>query len=145
MTKARLGSVEILKQLVDLLRVLGRRRRQQLSVLLTFMLASSIADVVTVATAVPLLSILSGQSGGRVHDLIARFSWELGLVGMRQRLLAVSLAFMVLVLIATALKITCQFLSAELSSRMGSELSRMRRADEQRLEQRAFEALEAFA
>ena len=123
MTKARLGSVEILKQLVDLLRLLGRRRRQQLSVLLTFMLASSIADVVTVATAVPLLSILSGQSGGRVHDLIARFSWELGLVGMRQRLLAVSLAFMVLVLIATALKITCQFLSAELSSRMGSELS----------------------
>ena len=123
MTKARLSSVEILKQLIALLRVLGNRRRQQLSILLTFMLASSIAVVVTVATAVPLLSILSGQSGGTVHDLIARFSWEMGLIGMRQRLLAVSLAFVAFVLIATALKITCQFLSAELSSRMGSELS----------------------
>ena len=123
MTNARLGSVEILKQLLALLQALGRRRQRQLSMLLTLMLASSIADVVTVTTAVPLLSILSGQSGGTWHDLIARISWEMGLIGMRQRLLAVSLAFIVIVLIATALKISCQFLSAELSSRMGSELS----------------------
>jgi len=123
MTKARLGSVEILQQLLALLRALGRRRRQQLSMLLALMLASSIADVVTVTTAVPLLSILSGQSGGTWHDLIARISWELGLVGMRQRLLAVSLVFIGFALIAATLKISCQFLSAELSFRMGSELS----------------------
>ena len=91
--------------------------------LLGLMLASSLADVITVATAVPLLSILSGQSGGNWHALIARLGWELGLVEMRQRLLAVSIIFIVFVLVATVLKVTCQYCSAELACRMGTELS----------------------
>jgi len=123
MTKARLSSLELLKQLFALLQALGHRSRRQLQMLLALMLASSIADVVTVTTAVPLLAILSGQSGGRLHDLMGRIIWHLGLIGLRQRLLAVSLAFIVVVLIGTALKISCQFWSTELSSRMGSELS----------------------
>lgn len=91
--------------------------------LLSLMLAGSLADVITVATAVPLLSILSGQSGGQWHALIARLGWELGLVSMRQRLFAVSMIFVAFVLIATVLKVTCQYWSAELACRMGTELS----------------------
>jgi len=120
---ARLSTREILKQLLALLQELSARKQHQLITLLSLMLASSLADVITVATAVPLLSILSGQSGGKLHALIARLGWELGLVSMRQRLLAVSMVFILFVLIATALKVTCQYWSAELACRMGTELS----------------------
>jgi len=119
----RLNTREILEQIRALLRELSARKQQQLISLLILMLASSLADVITVATAVPLLAILSGQSGGPWHEQIIRIGWELGLVSMRQRLMVVSTLFILFVLIATALKVACQFWSSELAFRMGSDLS----------------------
>jgi ABC-type multidrug transport system fused ATPase/permease subunit len=114
---------QALSQLLALYAEIGPKRRRQLGSLLLLMVGSSLAEVVTLAAAIPFLALVSGQSGGMGHKFFAQIAWELGLTGVRQRLLAITLAFSAIVLIATALRATCQYVSARLAAAIGTELS----------------------
>lgn len=120
---SEIKSVQALMQLRSLVWEIGSRRRRQLGGLLALMLTSSVAEVITLAAAVPFLAIISGQSGGGGHQLFARLAWGLGFTGMRQRLLLITLGFGAVVLVATGLRLTCQYLSARLAAVIGTELS----------------------
>jgi ABC-type multidrug transport system fused ATPase/permease subunit len=114
---------QTLNQLFALYVEVGPRRRRQLGSLLLLMLSSSLAEVVTLAAAIPFLALMSGESGGVGQKLFARLAWEIGLTGVRQRLLAITIGFGAVVLIATALRASCQFMSARLAAAIGTELS----------------------
>ena len=114
---------QTIAQLRALYREIGSGRRQQLVKLLALMLTSSLAEVITLAAAVPFLAIISGQPGGAGHQLFASLAWGLGFTGMRQRLLLITLSFASMVLVATGLRLACQHLSARLAADIGTELS----------------------
>jgi ATP-binding cassette, subfamily B, bacterial PglK len=111
---------QLLRQLWD---QLGRRRRLQLGVLLLVMLASSVAEVLSLAAVLPFLAVLANPEGLWNQPLVQQWAPRLGIAGAQELLLPITIAFAVAALAAGAIRLLNLWLNGRLAAAIGSDLS----------------------
>lgn len=102
---------------------LGRRRRVQLGVLLLVMLASSVAEVLSLAAVLPFLAVLANPEGLWSQPLMQQWAPRLGIAGAQELLLPITVAFAMAALAAGAIRLLNLWLNGRLAAAIGSDLS----------------------
>jgi ABC-type multidrug transport system fused ATPase/permease subunit len=102
---------------------LGRRRRVQLGVLLLVMLASSVAEVLSLAAVLPFLAVLTNPEGLWSEPLVQEWASRLGVGDAQALLLPITIAFAVAALAAGAIRLLNLWLNGRLAAAIGSDLS----------------------
>jgi ATP-binding cassette subfamily B protein len=114
------GLRQLLRQLWG---YLSRRRRGQLGVLLLVMLASSVAEVLSLAAVLPFLAVLANPEGLWNQPLVQQWAPRLGIAGAEALLLPITIAFAVAALVAGAIRLLNLWLNGRLAAAIGSDLS----------------------
>jgi len=102
---------------------LARRRRIQLGVLLLVMLASSAAEVLSLAAVLPFLAVLANPEGLWSQPLLQHWAPRLGIASADALLLPITIAFVVAALAAGAIRLLNLWLNGRLAAAIGSDLS----------------------
>ena len=102
---------------------LARRRRLQLGVLLLVMLASSVAEVLSLAAVLPFLAVLANPEGLWGQPLVQQWAPRLGFANAQELLLPITIAFAVAALAAGAIRLLNLWLNGRLAAAIGSDLS----------------------
>jgi ATP-binding cassette subfamily B protein len=102
---------------------LSRRRRLQLGVLLLVMLASSAAEVLSLAAVLPFLAVLANPEGLWTQPLVQQWAPQLGISSAEALLLPITIAFAVASLTAGAIRLLNLWLNGRLAAAIGSDLS----------------------
>ncbi|NQW38980.1 MAG: hypothetical protein HQ469_07280 [Cyanobacteria bacterium] len=102
---------------------LARRRRLQLGVLLLVMLASSVAEVLSLAAVLPFLAVLANPEGLWNQPLVQQWAPRLGIASAEALLLPITVAFAVAALAAGAIRLLNLWLNGRLAAAIGSDLS----------------------
>lgn len=102
---------------------LDRRRRLQLALLLLVMLASSVAEVLSLAAVLPFLAGLANPTGLWTQPLVQRWAPPLGIASAEALLLPITIAFAVAALAAGAIRLLNLWLNGRLAAAIGSDLS----------------------
>jgi ATP-binding cassette, subfamily B, bacterial PglK len=102
---------------------LGRRRRLQLGVLLLVMLASSVAEVLSLAAVLPFLAVLANPTGLWSQPLVQQWAPLLGIASAEALLLPITVVFAVAALAAGAIRLLNLWLNGRLAAAIGSDLS----------------------
>jgi ATP-binding cassette subfamily B protein len=99
------------------------RRRVQLALLVALMLLSSLAELLTVASLVPFLVVLSDPSGLWRQPWIRSVAEALGFSGPQQLILPITLLLMAAGVVSAAIRAANLFVNARLSALIGSDLA----------------------
>jgi len=102
---------------------LSRRRRRQLGVLLLVMLASSVAEVVSLAAVLPFLAVLANPTGLWQQPLLQQWGPRMGITNAQELLLPITLAFVAAAIGAGAVRLLTLWLNGRLAAAIGSDLS----------------------
>lgn len=102
---------------------LARRRRVQLGVLVLVMLASSVAEVLSLAAVLPFLAVLANPEGLWNHPLVQQWSPRLGIAGTQDLLPLITITFALAALAAGAIRLFNLWLNGLLAAAIGSDLS----------------------
>jgi ABC-type multidrug transport system fused ATPase/permease subunit len=102
---------------------LSLRRRVQLGVLLLVMLASSTAEVLSLAAVLPFLAVLADPTGLWNQPLVQQWAPRLGIASAEELLLPITTAFAVAALVAGAIRLLNLWLNGRLAAAIGSDLS----------------------
>jgi len=102
---------------------LSRRRRIQLGLLLVVMLASGVAELVSLGAVLPFLAVLSDPERLWQQPLVQLLAAQFGLTKASDLLLPTTLAFAVAALLAAFIRLTNLWLNGRLAAAVGSDLS----------------------
>jgi len=102
---------------------LSRRRRAQLGVALVFMLASSVAEVVSLAAVLPFLAVLTNPSKLWSQPLVQQWAPLLGINTPQELLLPITFTFAAAAIGAGAIRLLTLWLNGRLAAAIGSDLS----------------------
>jgi ABC-type multidrug transport system fused ATPase/permease subunit len=102
---------------------LTRRRRIQLGMLLLVMLASGVAELVSMGTVLPFLAVLSAPDQLWKQPLIQMFAARAGFTGPKELLLPATAAFAAGAVIAAMVRLANLWLNVRLAAAIGSDLS----------------------
>jgi len=102
---------------------LSRRRRIQLGLLLVVMLASGVAELVSLGAVLPFLAVLSDPERLWQQSLVQALASRAGLTAARQLLLPATLAFAAAVVLAALIRLANLWLNGRLAAAVGSDLS----------------------
>ena len=102
---------------------LAQRRRIQLGVLLLVMLASSMAEVLSLAAVLPFLAVLANPTGLWNQPLVQQWAPRLGIASAEALLLPITIAFAAAALAAGAIRLLNLWLNDRLAAAIGSDLS----------------------
>jgi ABC-type multidrug transport system fused ATPase/permease subunit len=111
---------QLLRQLWGHLR---RRRRAQLGAAVLLMLASSLAEVVSLAAVLPFLAVLTNPATIWTQQLVQHWAPRLGISSAQALLLPITLAFALAAIGAGAIRLLTLWLSGRLAAAIGSDLS----------------------
>ena len=117
------ADLSLLQLLRELWGHLARRRRLQLGVLLLVMLASSMAEVLSLAAVLPFLAVLANPLGLWSQPLVQQWAPRLGIASAEDLLLPITIAFAVAALAAGAIRLLNLWLNTRLAAAIGSDLS----------------------
>lgn len=98
------------------------RRRVQLALLVLLMLLSSFAELLTVASLVPFLVVLSDPSGLWRQPWVRSMAEALGFSGPQQLILPITLLLMAAGVLSAAIRAANLFVNARLSALIASDL-----------------------
>ena len=102
---------------------LARRRRLQLAELLLVMLASSAAEVLSLAAVLPFLAVLANPEGLWSQPLVQQWVPRLGITSAEALLLPITITFASAALAAGAIRLLNLWLNGRLAAAIGSDLS----------------------
>jgi ABC-type bacteriocin/lantibiotic exporter with double-glycine peptidase domain len=102
---------------------LSLRRRIQLGLLLVVMLASGVAELVSLGAVLPFLAVLSDPERLWQQPLIQALAVRVGLTAARDLLLPATLAFAAAAVLAALVRLTNLWLNCRLAAAVGSDLS----------------------
>ena len=110
-------------QLVELYGFLTTQRRRHLFVLLALMLAGAIAELATIGSLFPFLSLLAGVEQPARAPSLARIFAAAGATTPRQQVWMATALFAAIALIAGAIRVALSWSTQMFSARLGHELS----------------------
>ena len=102
---------------------LNRRRRIQLGLLVVVMLASAVAELVSLGVVLPFLAVLSAPERLWQLPLVQALAQRVGFTQARELLLPATLAFAVAALLTAMIRLANLWLNGRLASAVGSDLS----------------------
>jgi ABC-type multidrug transport system fused ATPase/permease subunit len=102
---------------------LSRRRRLQLGVLLLVMLASGLAELVSLGAVLPFLAVLSDPERLWQQPLIQALATRVGFTAASQLLLPSTLSFAAAAVLAALIRLANLWLNGRLAAAVGSDLS----------------------
>lgn len=102
---------------------LGLRRRLQLGILLLVMLASSAAEVLSLAAVLPFLAVLANPEGLWMQPIVQQWAPRLGIVTAEALLLPITIFFALAALVSGAIRLLNLWLNVRLAAAIGSDLS----------------------
>ena len=102
---------------------LSRRRREHLGVLLVVMLASSVAEVLSLAAVMPFLAVLANREGLWNQPLVQQWAPRMGMASAEALLLPITIAFVLAALGAGAIRLLNLWMNGRLAAAIGSDLS----------------------
>lgn len=102
---------------------LARRRRLQLGVLLLVMLASSVAEVLSLAAVLPFLAVLTEPATLWNQPLVQQWAPRLGITSAQALLLPITIAFAAAAIGSGAIRLLTLWLNGRLAAAIGSDLS----------------------
>ena len=102
---------------------LSRRRRIQLGLLLLVMLASGVAEMVSLGACLPFLAVLSNPELLWQQPLVKLLANQLGFIAANQLLLPATLIFVAAVVLAALIRLANLWLNGRLAAAVGSDLS----------------------
>jgi len=111
------------KLLCQLWGQLSRRRRAQLGLLLVVMLASSVAEVVSLAAVLPFLAVLANPTALWEQPMVQLWAPRLGMGNSQALLLPITLAFALAAIGAGGIRLLTLWLNGRLAAAIGSDLS----------------------
>lgn len=109
--------------LLDIFSILSRRRRIQLGLLLVVMLASGVAELVSLGTVLPFLAVLTSPEQLWQKPLVQALALRAGFIGPAQLLLPATSAFVAAAVLAATVRLTNLWLNTRLAAAIGSDLS----------------------
>lgn len=113
----------LLRLLLQLWVFLSPRRRAQLGSALLLMLASSMAEVVSLTAGLPFLAVLANPSEVWSHQIVQQLATRFGLNSFQDLLLPISLAFAVTAVLAGVIRLLTLWINGVLAAGIGSDLS----------------------
>ena len=113
----------LLTLLCRLLERLSQRRRLQLASLFLVMLASSVAEVVSLASVVPFLAVLTNPEVLWKNPLVQEWVPRLGINSAEGLMLPTTVIFVVAALVAGVIRLLNLWLNGRLAAVIGSDLS----------------------
>jgi ATP-binding cassette subfamily B protein len=102
---------------------LSRRRRLQLAVLLLVMLASGLAELVSLGAVLPFLAVLSNPQQLWQQPLIQALALRVGYTQAQQLVLPATAAFALAAVLAALIRLLNLWLNGRLAAAVGSDLS----------------------
>ena len=87
------------------------------------MLASSVAEVLSLAAVLPFLAVLANPEGLWNQPLVQQWAPRLGFAGAQELLLPITVVFAVAALAAGAIRLLNLWLNGRLAAAIGSDLS----------------------
>lgn len=102
---------------------LSRRRRIQLGLLLVMMLASGVAELLSLGAVLPFLGVLSDPEHLWQQPLVQDLAAQLGLNAASQLLLPATLTFAVVAVLTALIRLANLWLNVRLVAAVGSDLS----------------------
>jgi len=102
---------------------LCRRRRLQLGVLLLVMLASGLAELVSLGAVLPFLAVLTNPEHLWQQPLIQALASKAGLIKANQLILPATVAFALAAVLAAVIRLLNLWLNGRLAAAVGSDLS----------------------
>lgn len=109
--------------LLGIFSILSRRRRIQLGLLLVVMLASGVAELVSLGTVLPFLAVLTSPEQLWQKPLVQALALRAGFIGPAQLLLPATSAFVAAAVLAATVRLTNLWLNTRLAAAIGSDLS----------------------
>ena len=122
-TSNEIGSQNISKLLIGIWRHLSSRRRIQLCILLLVVLASGVAEMVSLGALIPFLTALSNPDQLVNNPIVDSLSRWVGFKSSYQILPAASILFAVAVVSASLVRLANLWLDGRLVAAVGSDLS----------------------
>ncbi|MCI5165373.1 MAG: ABC transporter ATP-binding protein [Candidatus Electrothrix sp. GM3_4] len=113
---------ELINNIIILWRYLGKKRRNQFIVLFILMLVSVFAEVITIGAVIPFLGVLTSP------EHLFKLSWIKPLVGIlevessEELLLPLTLAFILIAIFSSAIRISQLWYNSRLTAAMGTQL-----------------------
>jgi len=113
----------ILSLLRQIWRYFSRRRRRQLAVLLLVMMASGIAELVSLGTVLPFLAVLTNPQQLWQQPLIYGLALKVGYSQPQQLVLPATTLFVLAAVLASLIRMLNLWLNGRLAATVGSDLS----------------------
>jgi ATP-binding cassette, subfamily B, bacterial PglK len=104
-------------------RHLSRRRQKQFWLLLILMIISSLSEVISVGAVLPFIGVLTAPEQVYQHSLMQPVIQILGLTEPSQLILPLTIIFMILALLAGAIRLTLLYVITRFSFATGADLS----------------------
>lgn len=102
---------------------LRRRRRIQLGLLLVMMLATGLAEMLSLGAVLPFLAVLSDPQRLWQNQVVQELAIRLGFTSASQLLLPSSLVFAFMAVLAALIRLSNLWLNGQLAAAVGSDLS----------------------
>ncbi len=102
---------------------LSKRRRIQLILLSILMLISSIAEVISLASVVPFLSVLVNPDSLWENNLIKSFTLFIGIKDQNQLLLPITIVFVIASITSASIRLLNIWINGRVAAAIGSDLS----------------------
>lgn len=102
---------------------LSRRRRLQFCLLLVVMLASGVAEMLSLGAVLPFMAVLSDPQLLWQDQIVKEVSIKIGITSANELLLPVTLLFSFVVVFASFVRLTNLWLNGRLAAAVGSDLS----------------------
>jgi len=112
-----------LQNLSHLWRHLSQRRKRQFGLLLLLMLASALAEVISLGAILPFLGILTAPDQVFEYPMIARLVQEWGIISPDQLVLPLTLIFIMAAVTAAGVRLLMMWANVRFSNACGAELS----------------------
>ena len=102
---------------------LSRRRRIQLALLLIVMLATGVAELLSLGAVLPFLAVLSDPQQLWQRPVVQELAIRVGITSARQLLVPATLLFAFAAVLASVVRLTNLWLNGKLAAAVGSDLS----------------------
>lgn len=117
-----LGNSSLINNIIILWKYLGKKRRNQFIVLFLLMLVSVFAEVITIGAVIPFLGVLTAPEQLYNLSWIQPLVHILGVEAASELLLPLTLAFILIAIFSSAIRISQLWYNSRLTAAMGTQL-----------------------
>ncbi len=111
---------KLISLLINLFKLINYKRKIQLFILFILMVASGVAEMLSIVAVIPFLTLLSNPNS---LEFLNAFNWLLKTSNNSEKIFLFTIMFVLIIILATSIKVISNFFTFKLSALIGSDLS----------------------